>query len=188
VNPRRRAVAVRLVLVLTVSVAGFWLLQAPARHLETSAAVAVNQRLSDRVYRATETSIGVVPFTGRPFQAIVTPTCSSLSSVIAIGCLAALCSRGRRRVVALLAAVATVVIGNVARIATAVLVGILAGRSSLILFHDWVGSVFAFAYTLGGYVVLLSLFLPDRPSSSEDAPCNSISSRLSGPVPAWRHS
>jgi carbamoyl-phosphate synthase large subunit len=162
-TPRRRDVIARMGLVLVVSVAGFTLGHRTVRRLETGTAIALIRPLSGRVFRPSATSIGVVPVSGRPFQAVVTPTCSSLSSVLAIVGLGSLCPPSRRRRVAVLAAAATVAAGNIARIAGSVAVGIAAGRGSLVLFHDWVGSVFAFAYTLGGYILLLSILL-SRPS------------------------
>jgi carbamoyl-phosphate synthase large subunit len=136
------------------------------RRFETGTAIALVRPLSARVFRPSATTIGVVPISGRPFQAVVTPTCSSLSSVLAIVGLGSLCPPSRRRTAAVLAAVATVAAGNVVRIAASVAVGVAAGRGSLILFHDWVGSVFAFAYTLGGYILLLSVLLSRPPPES----------------------
>jgi exosortase/archaeosortase family protein len=158
-SPRGRAVIARMVVVLLLSVTGFTLGHGIVRQAETAAAIALVHPLSTRVFRPSTTSIGVVPVTGRPFQAVVTPTCSSLSSVLAIVGLGSLCPRSRRRTAAVFAAAATVAAGNVVRIAASVAVGIAAGRGSLILFHDWVGSVFAFAYTLGGYILMLSVLL-----------------------------
>ena len=57
-----------------------------------------------------------------------------------------------------------VAIGNVLRITASVGMGLVAGRASLVLFHDWVGSLFAFAYILGGYILMISLLLP-RPAA-----------------------
>jgi exosortase/archaeosortase family protein len=167
-SPRARRVIARMAVVLLVSVAGFTLGHGMVRRLETGTAIALVHPLSARVFRPSATSIGVVPVSGRPFQAVVTPSCSSLSSVLAIIGLGSLCPPSRRRTAAVLAAAATVAAGNVVRIAASVAVGIAAGRGSLILFHDWVGSVFAFAYTLGGYILMLSVLLPrSSPDSYE---------------------
>jgi LPXTG-motif cell wall-anchored protein len=32
----------------------------------------------------------------------------------------------------------------------------------LVLFHDWVGSTFGFAYTVGGFVLVLAILLRRR--------------------------
>jgi exosortase/archaeosortase family protein len=160
------AVAARLLMVVLVAVIGFSVLQGIARQLETRATVGLFALAgSHKVFVASPTSIGVVPSGHPAFRAVVTPTCSSLSSLLAIGCLASLARGSRRRVGALATAAITVAAGNVLRIAASILVGLFSGRSSLVLFHDWVGSAFAFAYTLGGYVLLLYLILPRRAAS-----------------------
>jgi carbamoyl-phosphate synthase large subunit len=133
-------------------------------------------------------AITVVPDSHAPFRAIVTPSCSALASGLAIGALASLAPVRRRRdrtrrLVATGAAVGTVVAGNILRIAASLAVGLVAGRTSLILFHDWVGSMFGFAYTLGGYVLLLYLLLPSDPSPSPTWPRTS-SSPLPSPAPS----
>jgi carbamoyl-phosphate synthase large subunit len=161
VSGRGAAVVLRLAAVLVIALVGFAVLQGPSRRLETRTTVALlGIGGHGRVFLASATSIGVVPARHAAFRAVVTPTCSALSSVLAIGCLASLAGRSRRRLGALITAVVTVTAGNVLRIGASILVGLLAGRSSLVLFHDWVGSAFAFAYTLGGYVLMLYLLLP----------------------------
>ena len=183
-NPRPRIVLMRIALVLVAGVVLFAFGQGAMRRFETGSAIVLVRPLSGRVFRAASTSIGVVPLSGHPFQAVVTPTCSSLSSVLAIVGLASLAPPSRRRTTAAVAAAGTVAAGTVLRIAGAVAVGTLAGRGSLVLFHDWVGSVFAFAYTLGGYIVLLSLLLPSPSTDLERVPCTLISSAPSRPQSA----
>jgi exosortase/archaeosortase family protein len=162
-------------MVVLVAGGGFVVFQAPARHLEARAAAGVLRLAGNRsVFMSSASAIQVVPGSHAPFRAIVTPTCSSLASALAIGCLASLAVRRprARRLFATTAAIGTVVAGNILRIASSVAIGLLAGRPSLILFHDWVGSVFGFAYTLGGYVLLLVLLLPShRPSIPEPFTC-----------------
>jgi carbamoyl-phosphate synthase large subunit len=58
-----------------------------------------------------------------------------------------------------LAGLVAIVAGNLIRIAGSVVVGLFSGRASLVLFHDWVGSVFGIAYTIGGFIVTLTLLL-----------------------------
>ena len=66
------------------------------------------------------------------------------------------------RVLAGVIGVASIVVGNLVRIASSSVVGLLAGRVSLVLFHDWVGSSFGFAYTIGGFVLMLAVLLRRR--------------------------
>src|SRR4029077_1564261 len=91
--------------------------------------------------------------------AVLTPSCSSLGSMLALLCLALLIPGGGRRWPAVVAAVGAVVIGNFIRITVSLLAGVLIGEPGLVLFHDWVGGAFGFAYTLGGYMLMLWIVL-----------------------------
>jgi len=147
----------------------FAVLHGPFRQFEAHAAVFVLHALGVHgVFDASAARIGVVPAGGAAFQAVVTTSCSSLSAILAVLCLGssirphgqAPAGAARTRRVALAAAAMVIFAGNVVRIATAVAIGTVAGRASLVLFHDWVGSAFALAYTIGGYVLMLWLLLP----------------------------
>jgi exosortase/archaeosortase family protein len=160
---RAGPIFVRLALLIGVIFLGFAVLQAPARDAETHAALWLAHFLAPgRLLAAKGPSVIVAPIAGAPFRAIVTPSCSSLASVLAIGCLATLAPdyARRRKMTAAGAAIGAVVLGNIVRIAASLDVGLLAGRSSLILFHDSVGNIFSFGYTLGGYILMLWLMLP----------------------------
>jgi carbamoyl-phosphate synthase large subunit len=151
--------------VVVVSAVGFTLLHGWAQRIEAGTAVLLLRAGgADGVWQAGH-AIQVVPAAHAPFRAVVTPSCSATASVLALGCLGAVYPRHlrRRRRVAVAAAIATVAGGNVLRIAASVAVGLIAGRGSLVLFHDWVGSAFAFAYVLGGYLLMLYLLLPRDP-------------------------
>ena len=115
-----------------------------------------------RVEIVSSTVVFVSPWHHSPFLVIVTPSCSSISSVCSLVCLASLLKSVKRTRLAgaLLVAVATIVVEHVVRIAASLAVGLFAGESSLVLFHDWVGSTFAFLYTLLGFIVLLFMLLP----------------------------
>ncbi|MBV9410903.1 MAG: archaeosortase/exosortase family protein [Acidimicrobiia bacterium] len=187
-STRNARVALRMLGVIAVAGGGFLVLQHPARHVEAEMSSGLLRVIGARgvsVVGASSSEIQVVPDGHAPFRAIVTPSCSSLASALAIGALASLAPVRRRgdrtrRMAATSAAVAIVVAGNVVRIAASLAVGLVAGRTSLILFHDWVGSMFGFSYTLGGYVLLLYLLLP-----SGTGPCPSPSpSSSSLPSPA----
>jgi exosortase/archaeosortase family protein len=65
-------------------------------------------------------------------------------------------------VILVLAAVAAVFVGNFLRICSSVVAALYAGKPSLVLFHDWVGSMIGFAFTLGGFVLMLWILLPAR--------------------------
>jgi exosortase/archaeosortase family protein len=173
VNTRAHGAALRALFVVGGSVVGFALLQGWFRRIECRLANLTLDLLPGQAHTrlSTEASIIVFPLHDSPFRAIVTPACSSLASVLAIGCLASVAMpRSRRRVVACVAATAVVVIGNVLRIALSTGAGIVAGRASLVLFHDWVGGVMTLVYTVGGYVLLLWLLLPAGGAGSALAP------------------
>jgi exosortase/archaeosortase family protein len=173
VSPRARHALLRVALIVTVSIVGFFVFQHAARSLETHAAAQLVRLVggSKRSFVLGSTSIVVVPFHGQAFRAVVTPSCSSIASVLAIACLSTLAPPAprRRRVLAVTAAIATVALGNITRIAAAVIVGLFAGRSSLVLFHDWVGGIMTYVYTLGGFIVFLYLLLPDRRREKREA-------------------
>jgi exosortase/archaeosortase family protein len=156
-------VFVRIGVLVVGTVLGFVLLQRWMRGVETSATVDVFHALGvGGVTRGYQSSILVDARSRGSFAAILTPACSSLASLLALGGLAVLRPTGARGrlVLALAAAMAVVFVGNIARIAVSIGVGLLTGPSALVLFHDWIGSLFAFAYTLGGFLVMLWVLLP----------------------------
>ncbi|HVT78601.1 MAG TPA: exosortase/archaeosortase family protein [Acidimicrobiales bacterium] len=162
---RRRAAFGRVAAVVAGTVGGFAFVQLFVRRAETYAATAAVHALGiTRAHVVPPTSIQVFPHDTAPFRAIITPSCSSAASIVALACLATLAPRhaGGRRFTSLLLAVSVVVVGNIVRIASSIGIGVVAGRASLVLFHDWVGSAFTFAYTLGGFVLMLFFQLPSR--------------------------
>lgn len=169
-NRRAGWVAVRLLLVVGGSILAFALCQTRIREIETAvAAFLVGLVLGeDRVAATPGAILLVVPRQELPFRAIVTPSCSAAASAFTIAWLSFVlprASRGRRYV-ATGAAIAVVAVGNILRIAGSVAAGVYAGRASLVLFHDWVGGLLTFGYTLGGYVLMLAILLPGRPKGA----------------------
>lgn len=120
---------------------------------------------AERVQILPNSTLAVFPAAQGPFLAVLSPSCSALSSVLAVLFLAAFVPRSarRRRLPALVCALVCVVAGNLLRIAGSIAVGLQSGTASLVLFHDWVGSLFGFGYTVGGFVLMLWLLLPRRP-------------------------
>jgi len=170
-TPARHAF-LRVGAVLLVSVVGFLLIERPFRVLESHVVSALLLLVgADGTHVPYGSIIEIFP-RGKPsLLAEITLSCSSLSSLLAIACLSCLGpDRLRRRWWAGLAVALTVVaVGNVLRIALSLGAGLLAGRSALLLFHDWVGGVFAFTYTLGGYILFLYLVLPRHGASGTHA-------------------
>jgi exosortase/archaeosortase family protein len=160
-------IALRVALALAVTLAGYLVLAGPARHLEALAAVSILRALGARdVFVSGGAMVGIIPPDGPAFHALVTSTCSSLSSLLALACLGRLMPPRPARSRAIAAALGVVAVGNVVRITASVAMGLVAGRASLVLFHDWVGSLFAFGYTLGGYILMVALLLPKQTAST----------------------
>ena len=83
------------------------------------------------------------------------PSCSSILSVLGLTALTATVLRSRtlaRRVGAGRGVVAVAVVANDLRLAASTLAGLWWGRPALVLFHDWVGTLWNFAATLGGFL------------------------------------
>lgn len=160
---RAGATALKAACVCACAALGFVLLQEPVRALEAGASIAILHAFgADSVLAVANTTVLVAPRQGAAFDVLITPSCSSLASILALGCLSPLTPWRplARRIAATGTATGLIAAGNVLRIAGSIAVGIVAGRSSLVLFHDWVGSMFTFVYTMGGYIVMLALLLP----------------------------
>jgi carbamoyl-phosphate synthase large subunit len=142
---------------------GFILLQGPWRSFETTSSLwLLHLFTAHSVFAIAPTTVLIVPAHHAAFDVLITPSCSSVASLLAFGCLAPLTPRRpwSRRAFAAGTAATVITAGNVLRIAGSIAVGLLAGRSSLVLFHDWVGSMFTFVYTMGGYILMLTMLLP----------------------------
>lgn len=163
-GPRRSAL--RVAAFTAVAGAVFVVGQTPFRHWE-ALAVAGGVRLLG-FHGVLAVSGGLIllsPESGTPFWVEITPSCSSLGPALALALIAVVLSSGSPasdRLLASAAGVVGIIAGNLVRIGSSVIVGLLAGPVSLVLFHDWVGSIFGFAYTIGGFVFLLSILLRRR--------------------------
>jgi exosortase/archaeosortase family protein len=144
---------------------GFVALINPWRHAEAGAVIrSLKQVGVHRVYGSYGNKILVVPEGGKPFFAVISPSCSALAAVLAFGAVALLLFEGpvRRRFVAFLAAAGLVLVCNVLRIGLSIAVGIESNAHGLVVFHDWVGTAFGLLYVLGGFTAFLFLLLPSN--------------------------
>ena len=163
-GPARSALrmAALTALVGAIFVAG----QTPFRHWEALTVAETCRAMGFHgVLAVNGSQILLQPGSGPLFWVDITPSCSSLGPGLALALVATIMSVGNPtsdRLLAGVAGVASIVIGNLVRIGSSVVVGLLAGRVSLVLFHDWVGSTFGFAYTIGGFVLILAILLRRR--------------------------
>ncbi len=182
----RAGIWVRVLAVPVGVVAGFIVLQYKMRVVETlvTAEVVRLAGMARNVPFTSGTNILVSPDHHAAFYVIIEPACSSLASILAIVFLATVLpsslSRGRSRLFAVSAACIAVFIGNIIRMAGSIVVGVFAGRASLVLFHNWVGSIFGFAYTLGGFMAMLWLMMPSSKMVARGSPATLSPSGLDG--------
>lgn len=105
--------------------------------------------------------LAVIPPGRDGFLIYVAPGCSSLAALLTLVLLVLFTPRGLGwwRLCAPAAAVVCVLAGNVLRLAGSLGFGLVAGRESSLLFHDWAGTIFSYIYTVGGYLLMLWLLL-----------------------------
>lgn len=136
----------------------------PFRRLEGAAAVGLLHLAG--VPDHTVQSLGgvllaVIPPGHDGFLIYVAPGCSSLAALLSLVLLVLFTPRGLGwwRLCAPVAAIFCVLLGNVVRLAGSLGFGLVAGRESSVLFHDWAGTIFSYVYTVGGYLLMLWLLL-----------------------------
>jgi exosortase/archaeosortase family protein len=107
---------------------------------------------------------------GEIILAEVTQSCSSILSVLGLTALTAVVLRGRRQhaVAGLVVAVAALLVLNNLRLVGSTLAGLLWGTPALVLFHDWVGTVWNLAATLGGFLLMVCITLPTAERAEQD--------------------
>jgi exosortase/archaeosortase family protein len=151
-----------LILCISVTIVGFVVLSGPVRTAEIAVVLRILHFDASHLSTVPGHAILALPKTGLAFRVQVTPYCSSLIAVLALGGIAGFILQGplSRRMVAFAAAAALVVACNVVRIAASIWVGMRWGAGDLVLFHNWVGTLFALAYTLIGFLFMLYLMLP----------------------------
>jgi exosortase/archaeosortase family protein len=162
-TPLARSVTVRLVLVVGGILGGFVWLQEPVRVLEMAAAreLLSAMGLAER-FQVFGTAMVISPPDQPFFVAVLTAACSSLASVLTVAGIGFSLGSAPplERLRAVTIACAVIIVGNLVRIVASLIAGLIAGRASLVLFHDVVGSALTFGYVLGGYVLMLWLLLP----------------------------
>jgi exosortase/archaeosortase family protein len=159
----RSVIYLRVLGIIALVTVGFLVLKNPFREFEAAMSVKVLHAFgASGVFSAPGGTIAIFPRHGPAFLALVTPSCSSITAVLAVLALGLVAPHHDRvrKGTAIAAALSLVVLGNVLRIAASVAVGIVEGRASLVLFHNWVGGLFTFGYILCAYILFLYLLLP----------------------------
>ena len=107
---------------------------------------------------------------GEIILAEVTESCSSILSVLGLTALTAVVLRGRRQhaVAGLVVAVAALLALNHLRLVASTVAGLVWGTPALVLFHDWVGTVWNLAATLGGFLLMVCITLPTAERAEQD--------------------
>jgi exosortase/archaeosortase family protein len=159
---RRIEVFSAIALGIALAFVGFATLNGPVRDLEMTAVLALMGPAGNRSSAVDGHIFQVLPPAHGAFRAELTPYCSSLISLLALVVIAIFVLRGslRRRLFSLGAAMAVVLCCNVLRVTGSLWMGYEYGDRALVLFHDWAGTLFALAYTMGGFFLMLFLLLP----------------------------
>jgi carbamoyl-phosphate synthase large subunit len=107
---------------------------------------------------------------GEILDAQVTASCSSILSLLGLAALTVTVLRSRRLHAAwgLAVACSVLVVANDVRLAASAVAGLWWGGSALVLFHDWVGTLWNFAATLGGFLLMVALTLPEARRAEQD--------------------
>ena len=107
---------------------------------------------------------------GGLINAEVTASCSAILSVLGLSALSVSVLRGRRQhaVAGLVVAVVAVLALNHLRLLGSALAGVWWGDSALVLFHDWVGTLWNFAATLLGFLLMVCVTLPAAERAEQD--------------------
>jgi exosortase/archaeosortase family protein len=168
VTRRRAEVFGAILCCVAIAVVGFVWLNVPMRDGEMQAVTRLVGLLSSSVTTTAHHTFQVLPAAQQPFRAHVTPYCSSLVSILALGGIGLFILRGPlwRRALSFVAAALFILACNVLRIAASLAVGLRYGDRSLVLFHDWVGTMFGLAYTMGGFFFMLWLLLPSAKNTT----------------------
>jgi len=103
-------------------------------------------------------------------EGIVTLSCSSVLSVGGLVALTAVVLRGRgpHALFGLVVAAVAVVAANLVRLVLSALAGWAWGGPAMTLFHDWAGTLWALASTLGGFLLMVCLTLPAAERAEQD--------------------
>ena len=172
----RRLLPVTLDLLLAVAIClvGFRYLTDPLRELEARGLAQVLSWIyPGRASGVVPGHVLVFPERGGIIDAVVTASCSSILSVLGLTALTAVILRGRKlhALAGLLLALACILALNHLRLLLSALAGIWWGDGALVLFHDWVGTLWNLVATLGGFLLMVWVALPALERAEQDVDC-----------------
>ena len=167
---RRVQVLTEILGAVLLCIIGFHLLIDTSRHLEVGLSGAILNLLGEHdVSTLLGDSYLVLRHDGPPIVAHLTPSCSALSSVLALTALALVGMRQRgQSVVGLFLAITWVVLANQVRLVLSLLAGATFGVRSLVLFHDWVGAVLNFCFILIGLLIMVAFTMHPPQRAEQD--------------------
>ncbi|MEU4692476.1 ATP-grasp domain-containing protein [Actinoplanes sp. NPDC023714] len=167
---RRHLVILEMALAVAGCVGGYILFIDWARHFEVRICEQIILAMGvDRVSAALGDSFIVFGPGFEPVTATMTGSCSILSSVLALAALAVIVLRGRPQVLAgFLVASVFVLAANQLRLLLSLLAGRYFAVDALVFFHDWIGAVINFAYTLIGLLIMIGMTMYDAQRAEQD--------------------
>lgn len=168
---RRGTILIEIVLITATYLVLFEKLIDPMRRFEVDSLAWFFRLINVRgITAATGDNLLVASHAHAPILAYVSPSCSSLMGILALGALATGVLRGRHAhtVFAYAVSASMLFVLNVGRMAASCAAGLWFGHGALLLFHDWVGTVWNFVATLLGFLLLLYLTLPSAERAEQD--------------------
>ncbi|BBH71657.1 hypothetical protein ACTI_83420 [Actinoplanes sp. OR16] len=167
---RRQLVMIEMGLAVAGCVSGYLLFIDWARHFEVRICEQIIMAMGvDRVSAALGDSFIVFGPGFEPVTATMTGSCSILSSVLALAALAVIVLRERPQVLAgFLVASVFVLAANQLRLLLSLLAGRYFAVDALVFFHDWIGAVINFAYTLIGLLIMIGMTMYDAQRAEQD--------------------
>jgi exosortase/archaeosortase family protein len=164
-------VALDLALAAAICVFGFRYLSGPLQVLEAAGVAQVLGWLAPgRASGVLPGHVLLFPHEGGIIDAVVTASCSSILSVLGLTALTAVVLRSRHlhALGGLLVAVAALLVLNHGRLLLSAWAGVQWGEGALVLFHDWVGTVWNLVATLGGFLLMVWITLPTLERAEQD--------------------
>jgi carbamoyl-phosphate synthase large subunit len=167
---RRYLVFLEILGAVVWCVGGYAVLIDPARHFEVALAAGVLDAAGvDRISTALGDSFLVFGPDMEPVVAEMTASCSVLTSVLALAALAMVALRQRPQALpAFLVAGVFVLLANQLRLLLSLLAGRYLAIDALVFFHDWIGALLNFVYTLIGLLIMIGLTMHDAKRAEQD--------------------